>query len=387
MKTSIKLHHLTYAIGLSCTLCGCGATEKKSQEALETLAVVPVVTKTITSYLSYNAAVQGENEVSIRPRVSGTITKLYVQEGDDVRAGQPLFQLDDRPFKAALRQAEATLKTMKAALEKARIEKERVVRLAQNNVVSPIQVAEANADFDQASGNVQRAIASVSAATVELGYTLVTAPVSGVAGSFPYKTGTFADKDMVLPLTRLSATKKIYAYFSMSENDLNTFKASYPGNTLREQLKKVPDVELQLFDDQPYKHKGKLDMVAGQFDSGTGLITFRASFSNDKNILHSGINGKIRLPSTLSGALIIPQKATFELQNKTFVFVLNKAHQVERRLVEIRQTIPNYYLISSGLKAGETIVLTGVGRLKDGIQIVPRLQSMDSLFVQQPLPV
>lgn len=385
MKTLINLHQLTCAIALCCTLYGCGTTENKSQEALETLTVVPVVTKNITSYFSYNASVQGENEINIRPRVSGIITAVYVQEGDYVRAGQQLFQLDNRPFTQALHQAQATLSAMKAVLEKARIEKERITKLAQNNVVSPVQVAEANADLEQASANVQRATAGVSAATVELGYTLITAPVSGLLGSFPYKTGSFVDKDTLLPLTRLSATKNVYIYFSMSESDLDAFKASYPGNTLREQLKKVPGVELQLSDNQIYEHKGKLDMAAGQFDSGTGLITFRASFSNDENILHSGTTGKIRLPSILHNALIIPQKATFELQDKTFVFVLNKDNKVERRLVEIHQNIPNYYLISAGLKAGETIVLTGVGRLKDGTQIVTRQQSMDSLLLQLPL--
>jgi membrane fusion protein (multidrug efflux system) len=363
----------------------CGSSTKEEKAVPELLQVIPVVSKNVTTFRSFNTVLQGENEIDIRSRVEGTITAVYVKEGAYVRRGEKLFQIDQRPYLAILQQANGSFLQAQGAFEKATIEKDRVERLSKNSVVSEIQLKTAKAEYNQAQGSFNRAKALVDGANLDLSYTTITAPADGYLGNFPYRIGSLIDDNNSVTLTRLSSTTAMNAYFSMSEKDLGEFNKSYSGLTQQDILKNVPPLELLLSDGNIFKEKGKLENRAGQFDPQSGLVTFRAIFSNKNGMLQSGSYAKVRFASYQKSVLLIPQKATFELQDKIFVFVLLKDNTVQRRAIETGQVITNYYIVSSGLSAGEKIVLTGVGRLKDGAEINPQYQSFESLLKTTPL--
>lgn len=375
-----------FVLGMIGFLCGCGSSDRK-KAMREELTVTSVASHNVKVHTDFNASVQGINDVEIRSQVDGIITRIYVDEGASVHKGEPIFRIDERPFLQELNRANANLTTAKAALEKASIEKERTERLAQNNVVSDVQLKTAQAEYNEVLGNLKQAEAAVSSASINLEYTTVTAPADGFVGSFPYKTGSLVSRNAPVPLTKLTSHNIMYVYFSMSEKDFARFNDTYPGNTVDEKIAKVPAVELILQDNSLYPQNGKLDMVAGQFNQETGMIVFRASFTNTDNLLKSGTSGKIRLSFVEENQIVVPQKATFELQDKVFVFVLDNENKVERRLIQIKRSVPNYYILRSGLNEGDKIVLSGIGRLKDGTEITPQFQPSDSLLVNQPLPV
>jgi RND family efflux transporter, MFP subunit len=380
-KIYVALSYLV-AIGL---LYGCGSPGNK-QNIPEELTVISVNSRNVKIHTDFNAIIQGINDIEIRPQVDGLLTRIYVDEGAFVHKGDPIFQIDERPFIQELNQAKANLTTAKATLEKAFIEKSRIERLAQNSVISEVQLRTAQAAYNEALGNVQQVEATVSFAAINLEYATITAPEDGFVGNFPYKTGSLASKSNPNPLTKLISNNTMYVYFSMSEKDFSRFNNTYKGNTIEEKIAQVPPIELILSDNNMYFQTGELDVVSGQFDPETGMIVFRASFANMGNILKSGTTGKIRLSFVEENHIVIPQKATFELQDRTFVFVLNNEKKAERRLVHIKRSVPNYYILNSGLDEGNTIILSGIGRLKDGTEITPDYQSFDSLLINQPLP-
>jgi membrane fusion protein (multidrug efflux system) len=368
------------------SLAGC-KTNNGNTQAVDSLPVVPVVVRDVKVYIEYNASIQGENDIEIRPQVDGIITRLYVEEGSYVRKGDKIIQIDERPFTQELNQTNANLSKALAALEKEKIENDRIERLSQNSVVSEIQFKTARAEYNEALSNVKQAEAVVSAASINLGYTTITAPTDGYIGRYQYKTGSLVSRNSLHPLTKLSSTNTVYVYFSMSERDYMKFNESQLGNSLEEKLKNIPSVQLILSSGETYSHEGKMDIVAGQFNRTTGLITFRASFPNDNNTLLSGTMGKVRIASVRNNAVVIPQAATFELQNKVFSFVVVDDNRIERRLVTIEQAVPNYYILSSGLSENEKIILEGINRMVDGTIVNPVVQPFDSLLVKQPLPI
>jgi membrane fusion protein (multidrug efflux system) len=214
--------------------------------------------------------------------------------------------------------------------------------------------------------------------------------VSGYIGRIPYKLGSLVGKGEDQPLTVLSDVSEVYAYFSMIESDFIVFKNKYEGNTLEEKIKHVPPVELILADDSTYTQKGKIELVEGQFDKTVGAINFRASFPNPSRILRTGNTGKIRLPQMFKSVLIVPQDATFEIQDKTFVYAVGDSNKIVTKPITISGRTTNYYYVSNGLKAGEKIVLSSqstmlMGGLRDGMRITPQSVSTDSLLHAKPL--
>jgi membrane fusion protein (multidrug efflux system) len=211
----------------------------------------------------------------------------------------------------------------------------------------------------------------VGSARINLGYTNVTAPVSGYIGRLPKKQGSLVASTDVEPLTSLSDVHEVYAYFSLGETDFIKFKSLYTGNTLGDKIKKIPPVTLILADNSDYPQLGKIDMVDGQFDKNTGAITLRATFPNVGGTLRSGNTGKIRLGIQHNDAILVPQSATVEMQDKIFVFTLNKANKVNKMPITIIGKSGTDYLIKDGVKSGDQIVLSGIDKLQEGQVIQP----------------
>jgi membrane fusion protein (multidrug efflux system) len=214
---------------------------------------------------------------------------------------------------------------------------------------------------------------------------LIKAPVAGYVCKIPMNTGSLLVTTNSEPLTVLSETKEVYAYFSLSENDFIKFKNQFQGNTIEEKIKQMPPVELVLADNSIYPEKGKVELAEGQFSKTTGTINFRATFPNAGGILRSGNTGKIRIARTLGSSVVIPQEATFELQDKVFVFAVGDSNKVTSKPLTIAGTSGNYYLIRGGVSPGEKIVYTGLDRLRDGAVIQPQPISMDSLLKARPM--
>jgi len=270
-------------------------------------------------------------------------------------------------------------------LQRAQVELDRLTPLVQNNVISDVQLKTAQANYDAAKAAVAQTKAMVNAAEINVGYTLIKAPVSGYIGKIPFKTGALVGKSETEPLTVLSDVSEVYAYFSLSENDYINFKNQFEGNTIEEKLKHVPPVELLLADDSLYAVKGKIETVEGQFDETTGSISFRATFPNAAGTLRTGNTGKIRIPKLYTSALVVPQESTFEIQDKVFVYVVNDSNKVAGTPINVSGKTANYYFIDKGLTPGEKIVFQGGSNLQDGMAINPQLISTDSLLKTKPL--
>jgi membrane fusion protein (multidrug efflux system) len=358
-----------------------GGYEMPPQE----LPVITVSSIPATTYQEYTASLQGRKDIEIRPQVDGYIDKIYVDEGARVRRGQSLFHINDRPYREQLNSAKASLAAAKANLANAQINVSKLTPLVQNNVISDVQLKTAQAAYSAAEANVAQAEAVVQSAQINIGYALVKAPADGYIGKIPLKTGSLVGTTTAEPLTVLSETKEVYAYFSLSENDFMEFKNQFPGNTIEEKIKQMPAVDLVLADNSVYPEKGKIEVAEGQFDRTTGTINFRATFPNANGVLRSGNTGKIRIAKNLTNTIVIPQEATYELQDKIFVFAVADSNKVLSKPLTITATSGNYYLVQSGVNAGEKIVYTGLDRLRDGAVIIPQPMSMDSLLKARPM--
>ncbi|RYZ00563.1 MAG: efflux RND transporter periplasmic adaptor subunit [Chitinophagaceae bacterium] len=349
------------------------------------LPVITVQAAPATIYQEYSAALEGSKDIEIRPQVEGIIEAIPVDEGARVRRGQLLFRINDRPYREALNTARAALASARAALTAAQIDVDRLKPLVEKNIVSDVQLRSAQAAASAASGQVAQAAAGVRAAELSLGYTRITAPADGYIGRIPLKVGSLVGAGTPEPLTVLSELKTVYAYFSLGEEEFIRFKERYAGATVEQKIRSMAPVELRLADGSTYALKGKVELASGQFSGGTGSIAFRAAFPNPDGLLRSGNTGSIRLPLQLPAAAVVPQEATFELQDKVFVFRLADSNKVVSVPIAPAATSGSYYLLQEGIKAGDRIVYTGLDRLKDGAAIQPQPLSMDSLLKARPL--
>ncbi|RTL56278.1 MAG: efflux RND transporter periplasmic adaptor subunit [Sphingobacteriales bacterium] len=349
------------------------------------LPVITVSNTTATTYKEYAASLQGSKDIEIRPQVNGYLDKIYVDEGAFVKKGQPLFHINDQPYAEQLNNAKATLAAAKANQVNAQINVTKITPLVQNNVVSDVQLKTAQAAYDAATANVAQAEAMVQNAAINLGYTTIKAPVDGYLGRIPLKTGSLVGLSTIEPLTVISELQEVYAYFSLSENDFIQFKNQFPGKTVEEKIKQMPAVELVLADGSVYKQKGKVQLVTGQFSNTIGTISFRAAFPNEDRLLRSGNTGKVRISQLQQDALVVPQEATFEIQDKVFVFAVGDSNKVQSKPITINGKTAVYYFAAGGVKAGDKIVFAGTGNLRDGMKIIPQPISLDSLLKVKPL--
>lgn len=336
------------------------------------LPVAAVTTGTDTTYQEYPAAIEGIVNVEVRPQVSGSLDKVFVDEGAYVSAGEPLFKINDLPFRAQYNNAVASLHAAEAAVLNAQLEVDKVTPLVQNKVVSDYQLKTAKAALEVAKANVEQAKANVSTAQINLGYTLIKAPVAGYIGRLNKKQGSLVAPTDPDALTLLSDVHNVRAYFSLGEKDFVDFKEQYPGETLKDKLKQLPPVTLLLADNTEYGKQGSIDMIDGQFDKNTGAITLRASFPNAQGLLRSGNTGKVRLSLIHKDALIVPESATVDMQDKVFVFTVGDSSKVKKQALTIVGKSGQNYLVKDGIKVGDQIVLSGVDKLQEGMVIQPQ---------------
>ncbi|SDH21168.1 efflux RND transporter periplasmic adaptor subunit [Chitinophaga filiformis] len=376
-----------YSLIVMAVLSGCASSSARSDGAPPptALPVFKAAAVPATTYREYNAALEGRVNVEIRPQVDGYLDKIFVDEGAYVKAGQPLFRINDRPYREQLSNTSASLEAAKANEEKAALEVSRLTPLVDNNVVSDVQLKTAKAALQAAKANVAQAEAMVGNARINLGYTVITAPVNGYIGRIPYKLGSLVGRSETQPLTLLSDVNEVYAYFSMSEVDFLQFKDKVKGNTIADKVKQLPPVELVMPDNSIYPEKGRIETMEGQFDKTMGAVSFRAVFPNPNGLLRSGNTGKVKISESFPAALVVPQEATFELQDKVFIFTVGDSNKVVSKPIRVAGKSNAYYFVEKGVAPGESIVYTGLDRLRDGVVIQPQPISLDSLLKVRPL--
>ena len=358
---------------LALTLYGCSSKPQTQQAPPPpALPVAAVTSGTQTTYQEYPASIEGTVNVEVRPQVSGALDKVFVDEGAFVSAGQPIFKINEQPYRAALNNALASLHAAEAAAGNAQLEVDKLTPLVENKVVSDYQLKTAKASLQVAKANIESAKANVSTAQINLGYTLIKAPVSGYIGRLQKKQGSLVSPQDAEALTQLSDVHDVHVYFSLGEKDFVAFKEQYPGTTLKDKLQHLPAVSLLLADGSEYAKQGKIDVIDGQFDKNTGAITIRANFANPNGLLRAGNTGKVRLSLQHTDALIVPESATVEMQDKVFVFALADSNKVKKVPINIVGKSGENYLVKDGLKAGDQIVLSGMDHLAEGMVIAPQ---------------
>lgn len=365
MRTPVILS-LILALAAACS------DDKPQQPAPPPVAeVITINSSPATTGHDYTASLQGKVDVEIRPQVDGFLDKVLVDEGAFVKAGQLLFKINDQPYREQLNNAIANLKSAEAQLNNAAIEIEKLTPLVENKIVSDYQLKVAKSAHNGAAANVEQANALVASAKIKLGYTNVTAPVSGYIGRLPKKQGSLVSSADPEALTNLSDVHEVYAYFSLGETDFINFKSQYEGATISDKLKNLPAVSLILPDNSIYPVTGKIDMVDGRFDKTTGAITLRAIFSNSNNLLRSGNTGKIRLQQEHLNAILVPQSATVEVQDKIFVYAVGDSNKVSKQPLQVIGKSGTDYIVKEGVKAGDRIVINGLENLSEDLVIKP----------------
>lgn len=374
MKNKLFIATKTIAAVALIALFAAACAKGEAAPGAAPAASVPVISITPQNAVTeteFPAAIQGKTDVEIRPQVSGTLEKVFIDEGAYVTKGQSLFKINEQPYREQLNNAKAAFHAAEAAVENAQIEVDKLAPLVKNKVVSDYQLKTAKANLNIARANVAQSRAAVGSAEINLGYTLIKAPVNGYIGRLPKKQGSLIAPIDPEALTQLSDIKEVYAYFSLGENDFINFRSQYEGGSLEEKLRKLPPVALVLSDNSVYSEPGKIDMVDGRFDKNTGAITLRATFPNAKGLLRSGNTGRVKISLQHSNSLLVPQGATMEIQDKIFVFVVDKKNTVTKQPIKVAGKSGTDYLISEGIQAGDRIVTKGFESLPDGAPIIP----------------
>ena len=316
---------------------------------------------------NYTAVITGRQCVEIRPQVSGTITEVCIEEGAKVTKGQTLFIIDQVPYKAALQTAVANVKSAEAAVATARMTASSKEELFNEHVVSAFDLQTARNQLLEAEAALEQAQAAEISARNDLSYTEVKSPVNGVASMIPYSVGALVDASITTPLATVSDDGEMYVYFSMTENQVLSLIRE--NGTLEEAMKQMPEVELRLSDGLMYAHKGKIDAMSGTIDTGTGSVSLRATFPNPERMLRNGGSGTVVFPYQMDNVLVVPQKATYEIQDKIFVYRVTDGKATSTPVTVFPVDNGKEYIIEQGLKAGDVIVAEGAGLLQEGTLI------------------
>jgi membrane fusion protein (multidrug efflux system) len=361
---------------LGVLIMGCSANSKEnstdelSKTAVQEFPVIKLSPKTTDLHREYVGNINALRNVEIYARVKGYLEEIYVDEGQKVRKGQVLFRINDEEYEAERARAKANLQSAIAEAKGAELEVSRLKMLVDKKIISKIEWEVAEARLLAAQAKIEEARSEQTNAAIHLARTRIKAPFDGIINRIPYKAGSLIDEGTLL--TSVSDTRLVYVYFNVSENEYLEYTKAKQENADEQN----GEVELELADGSPFPAKGYIQTMEGEFDEGTGSIAFRAQFPNVGNLLKHGSSGTIRLTNTVDDALLIPQKAVFEIQDQSYVYVVDSNNNVRMTSFVPKSRFSTYYLVQSGVKAGDRIVYEGIQLLKDGAKVKPKLLSL-----------
>lgn len=346
-------------------LNSCGS--KNQEMPGEKYRTLTVTTTNQTLHSEYPATLRGRQSVEVRPQISGTITKICINEGDAVKRGQILFIIDQVPYKAALETALANVKSAEAKLQTAKLTADSKEELYKENVVSDFDRQTARNQLLEAEAALAQAKAEETNARNNLSYTEVKSPVDGVASMIPYRVGALVNSNIEEPLVTVSDDEEIFAYFSMAENQMLDMIQQY--GSLEEACQKLPKVNLIMSNGKNYNTPGKIDAISGTVDQGTGAVTLRAVFQNDGHLLRNGGSGTVSVPTEYKNCITIPQSATYELQNKIFTWKVVDGKTESAPITVYKYNDGKTYIVLSGLSTGDVIIAEGAGLMREGTAV------------------
>ena len=330
--------------------------------------LLTVEAQDFTLETEYPASIQGNQDIKIIPRVEGHLIGVYVKEGQRVREGQLLFRLDDATYRAAVESASANVQTMTAALDRAQLEYDGKKTLCQKGIISEFELSLAESDLGVAKANLAAAKAALTSARNDLSYTEIRSPSGGVVGRIGYRKGDLVGPTLVEGLTVVADNGRMRVYFSMTEKRVMEYLSEH--KSLDATVKQMPELRLQLPGGAFYELTGRVESISGVVDERTGTVSVCARFDNPNGMLLSGGTGKIVIPTELHNAIIIPQEATYDIQDKVYVVKVVDGKAVASMIEVETVTDGKFYVVTDGLKAGEVIVAKGAGFVKEGTIIV-----------------
>ena len=348
--------------------CGQAPTQQRAEYSVQTITTTD---RTIPT--NYSATIRGRQDIAIYPQVSGTISQVCITEGQRVTKGQTLFIIDQVPYKAALRTAEANVEAAKAAVATAQLTYDSKKELFSRNVVSQYDLSTAENSLLTAKAQLAQADAALVNAANNLSYTVVKAPSNGVVGTLPYRVGALVSASIPQPLTTVSDNSTMYVYFSMTAKQQLNLTRRY--GSIAETLKNMPDVQLQLNDGTVYDQTGRVESISGVVDTSTGSVQLRAVFPNENGLLLSGSTGNIIMPNLYKDCIVVPQTATFEIQDKVYVYKLVDGKATSSMIEVEKISNGREYIVTAGLTPGEVIITEGVGLMREGTPVVPKGQA------------
>lgn len=358
------------AFGAVLASCGSKSGGGKPNFADNEYAVRTVEAQGTELQTTYPATIKGIQDVQIRPKVSGFITKICVHEGQSVSAGQLLFVIDNETYQAQVRQARAAVNTAKAQLATSKLTYENSKQLFAGKVIGQFELSTAENNYTTAQASLAQAQAALASAEEALSFCYVKSPATGVVGSLPYKVGALVSASSQEPLTTVSDISTMEVYFSLTEKDMISLTKNAGG--VAGAISSFPEIKLQLADGSIYNHPGKVVKASGVIDANTGSVSLIAHFTNPERTLRSGGSGQIVIPTTASNSIIIPQEATSEVQNKKFVYLVGKDNKVKYTEIQVNpQDDGKTYIVTGGLKVGDRYVSKGITSLTDGMEIKP----------------
>lgn len=365
MKT-IKLP-LVISLSIITLFLSCGDKEQAQQgpQGPMPFQVTTIPQKTVTGFTTYPTSIEGVNNSEVRPKISGYITEVLVDEGQKVRKGQTLFKLETQTLSQDAAGA-------KANVNAAQVEVDKLKPLVEKNIISGVQLETAKAKLLQAQSAYNSIVANIDYANIK-------SPVDGYVGSIRLRKGTLMSPTGPEPLTTVSDISEVYAYFSMNEREYLDFIQNAEGNSIQEKIKNLPKVTLILANGSVYDQEGTIETINSQVNANTGSISFRAVFNNDSRLLTNGNSGKIRVPKTYSNAVIVPKESTYEQQGSYYVYKLAEDNMAVSTRIAVLADVNNVYVVSDGLKAGDKIVAKGVAKLRGDSQIQPMEVPFDTI--------
>lgn len=327
------------------------------EQATPELPVIAVEKANLSSVKSYPTSIEGTQNIAIRAKVDGYISKVYVDEGQHVKKGTLLFKLETFTLSQDAKAADAAVKS-------AELEVNRLIPLVEQNIVSKIQLQTAKANLERAKSEHQRIIASIE-------YTNIKSPVNGLVGSINFREGSLVSPSTQKELTQVSNIGDVFAFFSINEKEFISLMEETEGNSYDEKIANLPEVELVLANGTKYAQKGKIETVAGQVDKTTGAIKFRAKFPNPENVLRNGNSGRIHIPGFYNDVVAIPAQCTYEIQGMRHVYLLSADNLVQPKAISGSKIIGKHVVVEDGLKPGDKILAKGINKVRPGMTIKP----------------
>lgn len=359
---SINLFVLSSLIALA----SCGSNSTTSEEAGQ-YKVLEIAKESVSLTNDYSASIRGRQDIKIIPRVEGYLTDVAVNEGSKVKQGQTLFVIDQVPYKAQLQAAKANVAVCEAGVATAKLNFDSKQKLYEKNIVSDFELLSAENALKTAKAQLEQMKAQELAAQNNLSYTVIKSPSDGVVGKLPYRRGDYVNSAILDGLTVVADNSQMYVYFSMSERQIQDLILQY--EDMDKAIASMPNVQLRLSNKTVYPHSGRIESISGVVDAATGAVSVRAAFPNKEGRLLSGGAGSVIMPYVHSDVVVIPQEATFDIQNKTYVYKVVDGVAVSAIVTVDKINDGQQYIVTHGLDIGDVIIAEGAGLVQEGAPV------------------